>query len=177
MRILSKIKNLNTGLKFLIIVLFVYLFLMIFNFSVIFESLNGFIVLVKKILPSLISAFVLIYVFNYFLTDDKIKRYLSSTISFKEYFLAAILGILSAGPIYAWYPFLADLKEKGLDNGLITIFLYNRAIKLPLLPVIIYYFSLKFVLIITILMIIFSLINGLIVKKLLSKPNRPLVKI
>ena len=46
-----------------------------------------------------------------------------------------------------WYPFLADLKDKGIKNPLIVTFLYNRAVKLPLIPVMIYYFGLKFVII------------------------------
>ena len=113
------------------------------------------------------GTFVLIFIFNYVLSDQKIKKYLTGKLSWKKYFLTICLGILSSGPIYVWYPFLADLKEQGFKNGLISVFLYNRAVKLPLIPVLIYCFSLKFVILITSLMIIFSIINGIIIDKLL----------
>jgi len=161
----QKFSNLSPGLKFLSLVILIYLFILIFNFTFFLVSLNRFIVLATKILPSILGAFILIFIFNYILSDQKIKKYLVGKLNWKKYFLTICLGILSAGPIYAWYPFLADLKEQGFKNGLISIFLYNRAIKLPFIPIIIYYFSLKFVILIIILMIIFSIINGIIINK------------
>jgi uncharacterized membrane protein YraQ (UPF0718 family) len=160
--------SLSLSLKFLILVILIYLIILIFNFTFFIISLEKFIDLIIKILPSILGMFVLIFVFNYILTDQKIKRYLIGKSSWKKYFLVVSLGILSAGPIYAWYPFLADLKEQGFKNGLISIFLYNRAIKLPFIPMIIYYFSLKFVILLTVLMIIFSIMNGMIINKLVK---------
>ena len=158
-RIKQKFKNLHASLKFLSFVILVYLFLLIFNFNFFIQSLNKFADLSIKILPSILGAFVLIFVFNYFLNDKKIKKYLTGEVSWKKYFLTVVLGILSSGPIYAWYPFLVDLREQGFKNSLITVFLYNRAIKLPLIPVLIYYFSVQFVIVVTVLMVIFSIIN------------------
>jgi hypothetical protein len=45
------------------------------------------------------------------------------------------------GPIYAWYPLLKELREKGAANSLIAIFLGNRAVKPFLLPIMISYFG------------------------------------
>lgn len=166
MKILKqKFNSLNPNLKFFSLVILIYLFILVFNSAFFISSLNRFIVLVIKILPSILGAFVLIFIFNYILIDQKIKKYLVGKSDWKKYFLVIGLGILSAGPIYVWYPFLADLKEQGFKNGLISIFLYNRTIKLPFVPIIIYYFSLKFVILLTILMIIFSVINGIIINK------------
>ncbi len=164
----QKFKNLSASLKFLSVVILIYLFLLIFNFDFFIKSLNKFADLSIKILPSILGAFVLIFVFNYILNNQQIKKYLTGKLSWKKYFLTIVLGVLSSGPIYAWYPFLADLKEQGFKNSLITVFLYNRAIKLPLIPVLIYYFSLQFVIIITVLMIIFSIINGIIMDKIVK---------
>ncbi len=164
-KIKQKFGNLNPAWKFLILVILIYLLVSMLNFNFFKAGLSRFVVLVFKILPSILGAFGLIFIFNYILSDQKIKKYLVGELNWKKYFLAVILGILSAGPIYAWYPFLAYLKEQGFKNGLISIFLYNRAIKLPLIPVIVYYFSLKFVIVITILMITFSIINGIIINK------------
>ena len=53
------------------------------------------------------------------------------------------------GPIYAWYPLIKDLREKGATDFLITIFLGNRAVKPFLLAIMISYFGLIYVLILT----------------------------
>ena len=85
----------------------------------------------------------------------------------KRKWLFAILGgIISTGPIYMWYAMLRELKEKGVGYGFIATFLYNRAIKPPLIPVIIYYFGLKFTIVLTGVMIIFSVLQGMIIEKL-----------
>ena len=78
--------------------------------------------------------------------------------------LAICTGILSHGPIYAWYPLLRDLRDQGMKSSLIAVFLYNRAIKIPLLPLIIYYFAIPFVAILTGYMIIASIVQAQIVQ-------------
>ena len=165
----AKIKNINMGIKFLSLAVLFYLILLVFNPPMFFKSLDRFGVLALKILPSLLGAFVLIFVFNYLLDNQKIKKYLAGKTDWRKYLLTIALGILSSGPIYVWYPFLADLKQHGFSNGLITIFLYNRAIKIALIPVLVYYFSLQFVILITGLMIVFSVFNGLVLEKIIKK--------
>jgi len=167
-KIKKKIDRMETSLKFLSFVILGYLLLLIFNFNFFVVSLSKFFDLSAKILPSILGAFVMIFIFNYLLNDKKIRGYLIGKTDWKKYVLTIFLGILSSGPIYAWYPFLSGLKEQGFKNSLITIFLYNRAIKIPLIPVLIYYISLQFVILVTILMIIFSVINGLIMDKIIK---------
>jgi uncharacterized membrane protein YraQ (UPF0718 family) len=58
---------------------------------------------------------------------------------------------------------LAELRKHGMKDSLIAAFLYNRAVKIPLIPVMIYYFGWLFTALIMIYMIAFSIINGLIV--------------
>lgn len=123
--------------------------------------------LFMQIFPVLIVVFLIMFITNMVVDAKKITESMERHKGFKACFLAVVFGILSAGPIYLWYPLLADLKERGLRNSLITIFLYNRAVKLPLIPIMIYYFGWQFVLIVSILMIIFSIINGFIVDRLL----------
>jgi len=85
----------------------------------------------------------------------------------------ALFGILSHGPIYVWYPLLKDLKEHGMRTGLVTVFLYNRAIKIPLLPIMIFYFGISFVIILSIYMIIASIFQGKIIEILEDKYTEP----
>ncbi|MFO7849816.1 MAG: hypothetical protein R6V67_07645 [Spirochaetia bacterium] len=51
-------------------------------------------------------------------------------------------GTLSHGPVFAWYPFLSDLQGKGVSNGKIAAFLFARAVKIPLLAAMVFYFGL-----------------------------------
>ena len=77
-----------------------------------------------------------------------------------------VAGILSTGPIYVWYPLLAEFKEKGVGYGYMATFLYNRAIKIPLLPVAVLYFGIKYVVVLTALMVLFSVIQGVLIDRL-----------
>jgi hypothetical protein len=67
-----------------------------------------------------------------------------------------------------WYPLLADLKNKGLNDGLIACFLYNRAIKIPLLPLAIIYFSWQYILVLTIVMVLASVTQGILLNKIIE---------
>ena len=150
---------------FLISILFLYLLTLFFNKDLFIKSILYTKNVLIEVIPILIIVFVLTFLANIWLTNKKINKLLTQKIGFLQYTTAVILGILSSGPIYMWYPLLSELKEKGLKNSLIAVFLYNRAVKIPLMPMIIYYFGLPFLLIITFFMIIFSLINGYFVAK------------
>jgi len=73
------------------------------------------------------------------------------------------------GPIYAWYPMLKVLREKGAKNSLIAIFLGNRAVKPFLLPMMISYFGWIYVLILTVFTIFGSLVVGYFVDALVKE--------
>jgi len=166
---INKFKNLNAGSKFLLIVILLYLIISFLNLSLVIRALKQFLILFAKISPSLILVFFFIFIFNFVFPENKVKKYLLEAGSFRKYLLAMLLGVLSSGPIYIWFSFLANLREKGLSNDIATIFLYNRAIKIPLLPIMLYYFSLKFTLLLFFLMLIFSVLNGIAVNKLVNR--------
>jgi uncharacterized membrane protein YraQ (UPF0718 family) len=146
----------------------IYLIFLIFNPRIFYGALNRFIGMAGNIWPVLLLVLVLMFFFNLLLDSQKIMEKISKNTGIKGYLLSIILGIISAGPIYAWYPLLSDLKGKGLKDSLIVTFLYNRAVKLPLIPVMIYYFGVKFVLTLTVLMITFSVINGILAEKIIN---------
>ena len=119
-------------------------------------------------MPILPIIFGLMFISNLFLDPQKIVRCLGAKSGKKGWLISILGGIISIGPIYMWYPLLSDLKGKGMKTSLIATFLYNRAIKIPLMPMMIYYFGWLFTAVLTVNMIIFSIINGFIVKKLLE---------
>ncbi len=132
------------------------------------ESLIYFINLFKKIIFILLFVFILLFISHLLIHPKFIIKYLGQKPSFISWLITIIAGIISSGPVYMWYPLLADLREKGLKNSLIATFIYARAIKIPLLPMLLLYFSWQYMVILIIYMIIFSIINGLLVEKILK---------
>lgn len=113
--------------------------------------------------------FCLMVVINLYLKPAHIAKYLGKKAGTGGILLSAAAGILSMGPIYAWYPLLKDLKEKGAANLLIAIFLGNRAVKPFLLPIMISYFGWVYVLILTLFTMTGSVAAGFLVGLLLRE--------
>jgi len=89
-----------------------------------------------------------------------LKKHLGSTSGGMGLLIAVLAGTFSHGPAYAWYPFLADLREKGVSNGKIAAFLYARAVKIPLLAAMAFYFGLSFTIIFSTLILVASFFLG-----------------
>jgi hypothetical protein len=53
-----------------------------------------------------------------------------------------------------------------MKSGLVAVFLYNRAIKIPLLPFMVHYFRMPFVIILVGYIIIASIVQGHIIQKI-----------
>ena len=160
-------KKIENKYVFLILVGIIYLILFIVNPIIFKSSLNYFSNLLIKIIPIFVFVFILMSIMNCFFSPKFVSKHLKEK-GIKKWIFVIIGGILSTGAIYMWYPFLADLKSKGLSYGLISCFLYNRAIKIPLLPLMIFYFSLKYVIILGIVMVFISVIQGIILSKLME---------
>ncbi|MFA5736933.1 MAG: hypothetical protein WC893_02130 [Candidatus Paceibacterota bacterium] len=151
--------------RFLIFVLFIYTIILILDKDFLFKVLLKAEEIIREIIPVLIIVFLLTFFANIWLDNKRMKKIISKQTGALSYLTAVILGIISSGPIYMWYPLLKELKEDGLRNDLIAIFLYNRAIIIPTIPMILYYFGLHFFIISTVLMMVFSLLNGYLVNK------------
>ena len=104
--------------------------------------------------------FLIMLLINLFLKPAAVAKFLGKGSGIKGVALSAVAGIISTGPIYAWYPLLKDLKDKGAGESSIAIFLYNRAVKPFMLPVMIGYFGWLYVVILTIIMVLASIAVG-----------------
>jgi len=167
MKLRDKLKQLPGSWYFLLIIIIVYFLFSIFNQKIYLDSLDFFGQIIYKIIPIFILVFVLMSLSNYFITPKFVMRHLREK-GFRKWFYVIVGGILSTGPIYMWYPLLADLRRKGLSYGLIACFLYNRAIKIPLLPLAILYFSWQYILVLCFVMVFVSVIQGVILNKLME---------
>ena len=167
MNIKNKLKQISGAWYFLIGMLIVYLFLFLIRQDLFSSSINFFYNIILKIIPVFILVFILMAITNYFITPKFVMKHLKER-GIKKWFFVIVGGILSTGPIYMWYPLLADLKNKGLNYGLIACFLYNRAIKIPLLPIAVFYFGWKYIIILSFVMIFVSVIQGILINKLME---------
>jgi len=120
------------------------------------------------ILMPLSLVFILMVILNLFLKPAHITQFLGKGTGIKGIILSATAGIISMGPIYAWYPMLKALREKGVDNSLIAVFLGNRAVKPFLLPIMISYFGWTYVLILVVFTIFGSIGVGYCVEVLVK---------
>ncbi len=169
MKIKDKLKEIQKSWYFLVAMILIYSVVSFFNYELFTSSLNFFVDILIKIIPIFIFIFILMVITNLFVTPKFILKYLEKDKGIKKWVFAVIGGVLSSGPIYMWYPLLADLKEKGISDGLISCFLYNRAIKIPLLPLMVVYFSWKYIIILAFVMMFASVIQGIIINKMKIK--------
>jgi len=156
---------------FLIMTLLAYLILSLINFDLFSETLNKLILLARKLLPTFIFIFILMFISNLFFDAKKISKYIGHDVKIKGWLIAILAGVISSGPIYMWYPMLSDLQKKGMHNKYIATFLYNRSVKIPLIPMMIYYFGLPYTIIFNIYIILFSILNGFFVNLFLNLNN------
>ena len=157
-----------SGVYFLCLVLVLYFFLFFFEPERIMDSLKSSGMMCVKIVPILLVVIAFMGILNFFLNPKSVTKYIGRESGIRGWFWAIVTGILSHGPIYLWYPLLKQLREQGMRNGLAAVFLYNRAIKIPLLPVMIYYFGTKFVIVMLVYMILASLAEGKIIEMMKS---------
>jgi len=166
----NRSKKTRATLYFPLVVILVYIILAFVNFNLFLSGLKFFCNLIIQIVPIFILVFILMVGANYFISPQFITKHFREP-GIKKWIFIIIGGILSTGPIFMWYPLLAELKEKGIAYGYLATFLYNRAIKIPLLPIAIFYFGLKYIIVLTIVMIFISIIQGIIINRILPLDN------
>lgn len=153
------------GWIFLAVVLGIYGLSGIIDASQTSRAIASFMQLLDKVLPVLVLVFLLIFVIDLFLNPKRIETYLGQKSGIKGWLVAIIGGILATGPIYAWYAVLSELKQKGMRASLVAVFLYSRAVKLPLLPLLVHYFGIHYTMVLVLYLVIFSLISGLVMER------------
>jgi uncharacterized membrane protein YraQ (UPF0718 family) len=161
-------QKLLSSWAFLGVVAVLYLAAGLASPAVVWESLVTFVRIIYTIIPVFLLVFGLMFLTNLFLRARDIAGYVGKASGLRGWAFAIGGGILSTGPIYMWYPLLADLRERGMKNSLVAAFLYNRAVKIPLMPMMILYFGWTFTIVLSVLMVMFSVLNGVIVGRIME---------
>ncbi len=152
------------SLYFLCSVIILYILLFSLTPEKIYPSLQIALHIFIQIIPVITAVILLMGISNYILKPKTVIKHLGGDSGVKGWILAISFGILSHGSIYVWYPLLKELHKHGMRTGLLAAFLYNRAIKIPLLPLMIFYFGIPFVAVLTINTIVASVVEGNIIE-------------
>ena len=154
------------GWLFLVLVLVGYGLFGLVKTEATAQALTFFTHIMAQVLPVLGLVFFLLFVANFMLEPKRVKRYLGRGSGIKGWITVLLGGILSVGSLYAWYTVLSELRQKGMRTALIAAFLYSRAVKLPLLPLMIHYFGMAYTLVLCLYLIGFAIISGILVERL-----------
>ncbi|MDR9500671.1 MAG: permease [Desulfurivibrionaceae bacterium] len=157
------------GKYFLLLVLAAYMALFFFSSPTLLDALQKSGAILLKVLPIFAVVIIFTALLNYALQPKQIVQHLGEKSGAKGWLLALLAGVISHGPMYAWYPMITDLRSQGLRDGLIVVFFYARAIKLPLLPLMLDYFGAPFTLVLSVYILIGALLQGLIFEQLKQK--------
>ena len=167
----ASLGNISGGVKFLLSMLLLYGIIGLFDPTFLVGALLYFREMLIKVLPILGIVFVILFAINLFLKADKVSRYLGREAGVMGWLYAVIGGILISGPPYVLYPMLGEMKKHGARSGLIVTLLYNRNVKVQFLPALVYYFGLRYAIVLSIYIILFSVLNGMVFEILVS--DRP----
>jgi uncharacterized membrane protein YraQ (UPF0718 family) len=159
----------SATVKFLITVCVIYLVASFFDPRLVGEAVINTGETFIKIVPILALVFGVIYLINRYLDVSKLQKHIGKDSGLRGWLYAAVAGILISGPPYVLYPLFGDLQKKGMRNALVAVLLYNRNVKIPFIPVMIYYFGTAFTVIVSVYIILFSFVNGWLVELLAGR--------
>ncbi|MEW6132107.1 MAG: permease [Pseudomonadota bacterium] len=133
------------------------------------QALASFMNMLGEVTPVLVLVFVLMFLVERFLTPARTQSWLGQASGLRGWLLALAAGVISTGPIYTWFALLAELRKKGMRTALVAVLLYARAIKLPLLPLLAHYFGPRYMLVLSLFIAVFSVVNGLAMERLMRR--------
>lgn len=165
---IKKIKN-NLYFNFVVLVYIVFLFI---NKDLSITAFNNSGYYIKEMLMIMPVIFILTALLDTWVSRDAIIKYLGKDSKAKGVVFSFLLGSISAGPIYAAFPFCVMLHRKGASIKNIVIILSSWAvIKLPMLLNEMKFLGVKFMVIRWILTVIAIIIIATIMDKFIKNSD------
>ncbi|WP_053983613.1 permease [Niameybacter massiliensis] len=159
---------------FLIMVVMGYGGLMVINPQMSLQGIKNSEYYIKEMLMIMPVIFVLTALLDTWIPKETIMKYLGKEAKVKGTFLAFLLGSISAGPIYAAFPFCVMLHQKGASIKNIVIILSSWAVvKIPMLLNEAKFLGMKFMIIRWIFTVISILIFAWITQKIVKDEDLP----
>jgi len=150
----------NKGWWFLLATLLLYVALYFYDEALTRASLQHFIGLLTTLTPILALVMLFMWGLDVLIDPKAINKYMGHESGWKGWAISIVGGILSHGPVYAWYPLLESLQKQGTRPALIATFLYARSIKLPWLPMLAFYFGSTYMILFTLFLTLFAPLVG-----------------
>ncbi len=151
-------------------IIYVYLFASGNPIAPLAISTTGKIML--KIIPIIGLVIIFTSIINYFIKPKQLARHLNKDSGIKGWLWALLIGVISHGSMYLWYPMIDELRKKGMRNGLIATFFFARAIKIPFLPMMIHYFGYRFTILLSFYILLSALIQGWLMEIVIGSESR-----
>jgi len=161
-----KKKNILFRRSFLFIVVMAYLITGFFDTDIPVKAAKLSLGTLIRLIPVFLLVLFFMALFDYFINILEVAKKINKTSGVKRYLIAMIGGLISSGPVYMWYPLLKEMRDKGIGCDSIAVFIYCRSIKPPLIPIMIFYFGLKYTIILSFVIAIMSIIQGIIMMEL-----------
>lgn len=86
-------------------------------------------------------ALLIMVLVNRIVSPATVSRFLGKGAGLRGILLSSLAGVLSMGPIYAWYPIFKTVQEGGASNLIVANFIGCRSVKPMLFPVLVAYFG------------------------------------
>jgi len=153
------------GWWFLLVTVIFYVILFFYKPELTQASLRHFITLLESIAPILLVVMLFMWLLDVLVTPKQIQSILGNKSGIHGWIISIIGGVLSHGPVYAWYPLLVNLQKQGTRPAYIATFLYARSIKLPWLPMLAHYFGTTYMLLFTFFLVLFAPVVGWITER------------
>jgi len=157
------------GVIFMLVVILIYVVLFFFQKQMVFDSLKHFLKNTLMIIPIFAIVILLTALLNYFYPKEKIAKLFKEKSKFRTYMMSLVAGIVSHGPIIAWFPFLKDVSDNGVSKGNLVTFIYGRGVKLTLLPVMIGFFGAKYTFVFIFYLALGALVQGFVYDRFVKK--------
>lgn len=165
---MKRLATLGSGWNFFFAVVALYVISFFFfpgQFSSSLEMSQG---LFLKLIPVFILVFFLLAIANFLIKPKLLADYMGHGSGLKGWVISILAGIISTGPIYMWYPLLNEMQKHGVRNGVISTFLYARAVKMPLFPILVLYFGIFYAILLFSAIIVAAPLQGLLTEKLME---------
>lgn len=159
---------------FMIFVALAYLAMFIIKPQMGVDSIKNSGYYIKEMLMIMPVIFVLTALLDMWIPKEKIQRHLGDEAKAKGVLLSFVLGSISAGPVYAAFPFCIMLYKKGASIRNIVIILSSWAvIKVPMLLNEAKFLGPKFMIIRYLLTVIAIIIFSAVTTKIVRKGDIP----
>lgn len=167
------VKSLKANL-FIIAVVLAYIILAIINPQTSLQGIKNSGYYIKEMLMIMPVIFVLTALLDSWVAKDTIIKFLGKNSGIKGVVLSFVLGSISAGPIYAAFPFCVMLHKKGAGVKNIVIILSSWAVvKIPMLLNEAKFLGLKFMAVRWILTVLAILLFSWIAEKIVKDEDFP----